>query len=128
MFFCLLISLPALADRPSYYPFDVKLGGQLATVSVGMAVIADPVPVDAELEIILPELKGNVFVNFFVSDDKGIIAKGEDKAVEIMMFANTSKSRINQTMSKSSLVPGKTYLANIVANAMTARIIFKVKN
>ena len=123
-----LIATSVYADRPIYYPFDVKLGGQIATPTSGVvAVIAEPISPDAELEVMVPEVKGPVFVNFFISDDKGNVAQENTQAAEVMMITTGPKALINQTMSKNPLVSGKTYLGNIVANSNTSRIVFKVK-
>ncbi|MBI2339045.1 MAG: hypothetical protein HYU99_01585 [Deltaproteobacteria bacterium] len=124
-----LFAAPVLAltpMRPESLPFDVKLAGQAPAPAGSVAKVSAPVPSDALLELGVSETE-QVIVNFFVSDDNGIIKTENSSAKEIIMSTG-AKTKINQTMSKNSLPPG-TYLANIFAQStgQTARIVFTVK-
>lgn len=123
--FALLISAAVWAETSVGLPFGVKLGGQEAIPSGVVGKIAEPVANDADLELAV-ETKDTVFVNFFVSDANGNVTNANSSAVEIIMVNAANKFKINQTMSKNSLKAG-IYLANIMANNQTSRIVFTVK-
>lgn len=118
-----VLSTPVLASSVSL-PFGVKLAGQVAVPEGTVARIAQPVSADSELEA---EVKTDMMIiNVFISDAKGNVASENSSAAEIIMANGTNKVTLNQTMSKNSLKPG-IYLANIVANGQTSRIVFTVK-
>lgn len=130
IFYGFLVLLFALmtqvwAESSVSLPFGVKLGGQQAIPAGPVAKIANPVASDADVELAV-EVKDTVFVNIFISDANGNVETANSQAAEIIMVNGANKFKINQTMSKNSLKAG-TYLANIMANNETSRIVFMVK-
>ena len=115
------------AKRPMFYPFDVTIGGQKATMQEGnilFAVIEKPVAADALLEI--EKQAPMLIINAFACKENGaVMAPGQQPAV---MFAQKTKStKLNATMDKKPLAPGR-YLANIVAHGGTSRVVFVVED
>ncbi len=129
LFLLCLVSFNVFAQTPSnVLPFGVKLGGQdavLANPTDIFARVSQAITSDAELEVMEP-VSGTLIVNAFHTDNQGNIDKSTQNAPEILFASGTNKTRINQTMSKNPLKPGF-YLANIVANGRTARVVFEVK-
>lgn len=120
----LAFSSAAFAGRPVFYPFDVKVAGQLATpTGNSVAVVANPVSADSEVEVVA-SVTDTMFVNAFASDATGKVAN--TTSPEVIMVSGTNKFKLNQTMSKKSLAPG-TYMMNIMANNETSRVLFTVK-
>lgn len=122
--FLATVLVSSAEDRPMFLPFDVSLGGQKAVMQEGnemFATIARPVKADAvlALEAQVPML----IVNAFPCAADGTVQEGQPAAV---IFAqNTKEVKLDATMDKKTLKPGN-YLANIVANSATARIVFTV--
>lgn len=117
--------LPLAADeRPLFLPFDVTLGGEKASMAEGNELFAQidaPVPADAALE--LDAEVPMLIVNAFPCLADGTVQEGQPAAV---IFAqNTKQVKLSDTMDKKPLAPG-TYLANVVANGKTSRIVFEV--
>ncbi len=124
-----LISITGLsaADRADFYPFDVKVDGQLATANkadVPFAQIAMPVSADAELEI--PGVTGMIIVNIFPSKPDGTVPDEAQAQPKIIVIQDGGKAKLTATMDQSRLTPGL-YGANIVADGKTARVQFTVK-
>ncbi|MEP4076682.1 hypothetical protein [Haloferula sp.] len=111
-------------ERPMFLPFDITLGGVKAEMKDGnelFAEISKPVTDDAvlALDAEVPML----IVNAFPCDEDGTVQEGQPAAV---IFANKVKEvRLDATIDKKKLKPGK-YLANVVANSKTSRIVFQV--
>lgn len=132
---CVLLGLaaplaaPAADPRAAIYPFDVKIGGQLATVEgdPNLAVFArvkDPVPADAEVEVGGPA--GMLMVSVFpVKPDGGVPAEGPGGA-KIIVVPSGTRAKLDATMDKSKLAPGL-YGANVIFAGGTARVMFTVK-
>lgn len=121
--------LPALqADRPTLYPFDVKVGGQLAEVrgdpqTTLFASIKDPV--SAEAELVIPGYgDGMVIINLFQIDERGAPVPGFQAL--IYTIPSGGKTRLHQTIDQRRPEPGL-YGANIVYNGQTSRVKFTVK-
>ncbi len=114
----------AAEDRPLFLPFDITLGGEKAVMADGndlFAQIDKPVTADAvlELEAEVPML----IVNAFPCKEDGTVLEGQPAAV---IFAKeTRQVKLSDTMDKKKLEPGN-YLANVVANGKTSRIVFQV--
>ena len=124
-FFCVLVSGVVFAGRPVFYPFDVKVAGQLAIQAPNdVAKVANPVTNDSEVEVVVPVVTGTLFVNIFASDPKGTVANTTN--AEIILVDGVNKFKLNQLMSKKTLVPGN-YMMNIMANNETSRVLFTVK-
>ncbi len=123
----LLVSfvLPLAAEeRPLFLPFDVTLGGQKAEMADGndlFAPIEEPVKADAvlELEAEVPML----IVNAFPCKEDGTVV--ESQAAAVIFAKDTKQVKLSDTMDKKKLEPGN-YLANVVANGKTSRIVFQV--
>jgi len=112
--------------RPAMYPFDVKIGGQKAVMQKGnilFAVIEKPVKADALLEI--ENQSPMLIINAFkVKPNGAVMQPGEQPAI---YFVKNAKSvKLNQTMDKKTLSPGR-YLLNIVAHGTTARVVFLIE-
>jgi len=118
----------AVADkRPMLYPFDVTIGGQKAAMEEGnilFAIIEKPIKPDALLEI--EKDAPMLIINAFSVNEKGeVMQPGQQPAI---IFARTTKSvKLDATMDKKPLKPGR-YLANIVANGTTSRVVFVVED
>lgn len=122
-----LCSLHAEQVRPDLYPFDVTIGGQKASMVDGnmlFAVVEKPVKPDAllELEKKAPMLIINVFA---CQEDGSVMQAGAQPAILLVQNANAVK--LNATMDKKPLTPGR-YLANVVANSTTSRVVFVVED
>lgn len=122
---CLILLLPLVAEeRPLFLPFDITLGGEKAVMEDGnelFAQIGKPVKADAvlELEAEVPML----IVNAFPCKEDGTVLETQTAAV---IFANKAKQvKLSDTMDKKKLKPGM-YLANVVADGKTSRIVFEV--
>lgn len=122
---CLILLLPLAADeRPLFLPFDITLGGEKAVMEDGnelFAQIGKPVKADAvlELEAEVPML----IVNAFPCKEDGTVLETQTAAV---IFANNARQvKLSDTMDKKKLKPGM-YLANVVADGKTSRIVFEV--
>jgi len=113
--------------RPLFYPFDVTIGEQKAAMQEGnalFAVIEKPVKPDALLAI--EKEAPMLIINAFSVNEKGeVMQPGQQPAI---IFARTTKSvKLDATMNKQALKPGR-YLANIVANGATSRVVFVVED
>lgn len=111
-------------DRPLFLPFDLTLGGQKAVMAEGnelFAQIGDPVMADAVLK--LEKEVPMLIVNAFPCKEDGTVE--DTQAVGVIFANNTAEVKLSDTMDKQPLKPG-TYLANVVAEGKTARIVFRV--
>ena len=121
--FCLAAPLIA-EDRPAFYPFDITLGGTKAEMKAGnelFAEVSKPVTDDAVLA--LEKQVPMLIVNAFPCKEDGTV---EDTQAAAIIFANNVKEvKLDATMDKKKLKPG-TYLANVVAENQTSRIVFTV--
>jgi len=111
-------------ERPMFLPFVLSLGGQQAVMAEGndlFAPIPDPVAVDAVLK--LEKKEPMLIVNAFACAEDGSV----DEAVPaLVIFArDVDQVKLDASMDGRKLTPG-TYLANIVAENSTARIVFRV--
>ena len=88
------------------------------------AVIEKPVKADDLLEI--EKEAPLVIINAFSVNEKGeVMQPGQQPAI---IFARTTKStKLDATMDKKALKPGR-YLANIVANGTTSRVVFVIED
>lgn len=121
----LLLAMPAMAEeRPLFLPFDITLGGVKAEMKEGNELFAEvPEPVQADAVLALDGEVPMLIVNAFPCDEDGTVQEGQPAAV---IFANKVKEvGLDATMDKKKLKPGK-YLANVVANGKTSRIVFQV--
>ncbi|MBK1829874.1 hypothetical protein JIN77_04000 [Verrucomicrobiaceae bacterium R5-34] len=113
--------------RPTLYPFDVTIGGQKAVMQEGnilFAVIENPVKPDALLEI--EQQAPMLIINAFKVNEKGeVMQPGQQPA--IIFARNTQSTKLDATMDKQQLQAGR-YLANIVANGTTSRVVFVVED
>lgn len=113
----------ALADQDPAYPFKVTIGGQEAVKEnpvAAFAVIKEAVAADSEIQV---AAEGQVIVNAVQCDDNGAPVAG--KTMAVLMF-NGPKGSLAKTMDGKKLEAGK-YLANVVANGATSRVVFNVK-
>ncbi len=120
---CLIAALSA-EERPALYPFDVTLGGTKAEMKAGNEIFAEvskPVAPDAVLS--LEKEVPMLIVNAFPCKEDGSVE--ETQAVAIIFAQNVKEVKLDATMDKKKLAPG-TYLANVVADGKTSRIVFVV--
>ena len=109
------------------YPFQVKVGGQLAFIEGNwqtaiFAKLKEPVSADAEIEILgVPAM---VIINVFKVNPNGSVTSSESP--KIIMVQNGTKTRLDETMDKSKLPPGL-YGMNIVYANVTSRVMFTVR-
>lgn len=109
------------------YPFQVKVGGQLAFIEGNpqtaiFAKLKEPVGADAEIEIMgVPAM---VIINVFKVNPNGSVTSSESP--KIILVQNGTKTRLDDTMDKSKLPPGL-YGMNIVYANVTSRVMFTVK-
>lgn len=123
----LLAGFAMAQGRPNGYPFDVKIGGQPAVVIKDwFARIPTPISADAEIEAVGQTVSDTMFVNIFKSDAEANVDPANNNALGIIMVNGTNKAKLNQTLSKQPL-PAGTYLANIMANNQTSRVVFVIK-
>jgi hypothetical protein len=119
--------LIAAKKVPSIYPFQVKVGGQLAAIEGNpqnaiFAKLKEPVSPDAEIEIL--GVPGMIIINVFkVNPDGSVTSSASPK---IIMVQNGTKTRLDATLDKSTLPPGL-YGMNIVYANVTSRVMFTVK-
>lgn len=121
---CCLLAPLAAADRPDLYPFDVTLGGTKAVMKEGNEIFAQvdkPVAPDAvrALEKEVPML----IINAFPCKEDGSVEEAQPAA--IIFAQNVKEVKLDATMDKKKLAPGM-YLANVVAESKTSRIVFVV--
>ncbi len=123
LLFCLLVPLQA-QDRSTFYPFDVTLGGSKAEMKAGNELFAEvPKPVAADAVLALEKEVPMLIVNAFPCKEDGTVE--EAQAVAVIFAQNVKEVKLDATMDKKKLAPG-TYLANIVAEGNTSRIVFTV--
>ncbi len=118
---------PRSAKRATIYPFDVRVGGQLAVVEGDptraiFAKIKEPVDDNAQIEI--GGEPGMLIVNVFPVRPNGEVPQGAP--TKVMFVQNGTKTRLDETMDKSRLAPGL-YGANVVYANATSRVMFEVK-
>ena len=119
--------LIAAKKVPSIYPFQVKVGGQLAAIegkpdNAIFAKLKEPVAANAEIEIL--GVPGMIIINVFkVNPDGSVTSSASPK---IIMVQNGTKTRLDETLDKSTLPPGL-YGMNIVYANVTSRVMFVVK-
>lgn len=126
-----LLALPALStlplqaeERPLVLPFDLSLGGVKAVMEEGnilFATIGEPVEADAELK--LQKKVPMLIINAFPCDEDGTVHEGQPAAV--IFIKDTDKVKLDATIDGKVLKPG-TYLANVVAESKTSRIVFTI--
>ena len=123
LLFCTAAPLVA-AERPDLYPFDVTIGGTKAVMKEGNEIFAEvdkPVAPDAVLA--LEKEVPMLIINAFPCKEDGTVEENQPAAV---IFAqNVKEVKLDATMDKKKLAPG-TYLANVVAENKTSRIVFAV--
>ena len=123
---CLLLLIGPLAadERPVTYPFDVTLGGTKAEMKAGNELFAEvSKPVAADAVLALEKAVPMLIVNAFACKEDGTVE--EAQAVGIYFANNVKEVKLDATMDKKKLPPG-TYLANIVADGKTSRIVFTI--
>jgi hypothetical protein len=125
---CFVTCVLNAADRPEFYPFDVKIAGQLATAgneaAEVFAKVAKPVSADAELEIV--NAQGLVIVNLFPVNADGTVPETAPAQTKVLLIQEGGKTKLSETMDKSKL-PAGLHGANIVYDGKTARVMFTVQ-
>lgn len=111
-------------DRPLFLPFDITLGGVKAEMKGENDLFAEiPKPVAADAVLALEREVPMLIVNAFPCQEDGTVLQTRTAAV---IFANkVSEVKLDATMDGKKLEPG-TYLANVVAEGKTSRIVFQV--
>ena len=114
------------ASAQDVLPFGVTLGGQSAAMVDGDTVFAHfPAAIPAGAAMGVKGATGQVIVNIFPSDSKGVVAQGVQPAI-LLFDAGATKS-IDANMNSKKLAPGW-YSANVVAGAAgTSRVLFQIK-
>ncbi|BCU76444.1 hypothetical protein [Luteolibacter sp. LG18] len=111
-------------ERPAIYPFDVTLGGVKAEVKPGNQLFAEvPKPVTDNAVLALDHEVPMLIVNAFPCKEDGSVE--ETQAAAILYAQKVKEVKLDATMDKKKLAPG-TYLANVVADGKTSRIVFTV--
>lgn len=113
--------------RPTIYPFDVRIGGQLAEVTGNpeTAIFARiPLPVAPDAEVEVDGAPGLLIINVFPVKPDGNVPQGAP--IKVMMQQSANRLRLSETMDKSVLEPGL-WGANIVFLQTTSRVMFEVK-
>lgn len=119
----LFLTCGALAQ--DILPFGVTVGGQAAAKVEGDSNFAHlPGPVSAGAALGVKEVTGQVIVNIFPSDNKGVVAQGAQPA--ILLFDAKETKSIDANMANQKL-PSGWYAANVVAGGNTSRVLFQVK-
>jgi hypothetical protein len=120
----ILVGVVRAGERPMFLPFDITLGGVKAEMKEGNELFAQiPKPVPADAVMALDAEVPMLIVNAFPCAEDGTVLESQTAAV---IFANNVKEvKLDATMDKKKLKPGK-YLANVVANGKTSRIVFQV--
>lgn len=123
LLFCLAAPLIA-EERPTFYPFDITLGGAKAEMKAGNELFAEvPKAVTDDAVLALEKEVPMLIVNAFPCKEDGTVEEAQAAAI---IFANNVKEvKLDATMDKKKLKPG-TYLANVVADNKTSRIVFTV--
>ncbi len=116
----------AASKRPTIYPFDVRVGGQLAVVEGNpdtaiFAKLKDPVPPDAEVEV--EGQPGMLILNVFPVNPDGTV--DSSAPVKAIFASGATKVRLSQTMDGSKLEPGL-WGMNVVFASATSRVMFWV--
>ena len=121
----LLSALALSAERPLFLPFDLSLGGQKAEMADGndlFAPIPEAVTPDATLK--LEKKVPMLIVNAFACAADGTV--DEATPALVLFVRDATEVRLDQSLDGRKLAPG-TYLANVVADGTTARIVFRVE-
>ncbi|MEM1082829.1 MAG: hypothetical protein AAGI48_01805 [Verrucomicrobiota bacterium] len=120
----LMVFSAAAEERPLFLPFDITLGGVKAEMKEGNELFAEvSKPVAADAVLALEKEVPMLIVNAFPCAEDGTVQEGQPAAV---IFANkVSEVKLDATMDKKKLKPGS-YLANVVADGKTSRIVFQV--
>lgn len=107
-----------------FYPFDITLGTSKAVMKDGNGLFAEvPQPVKADAVLSLEKEVPMLIVNAFPCNEDGTVEEAQPAAV---IFANNVKEvKLDATIDKKKLKPGN-YLANVVADGKTSRIVFNV--
>ena len=106
-----VFAAPVRAQRADVYPFDVKVGGQTATVEGNpqttiFAKVKNPVAPDAELEVAGDA--GMLLINVFPAKPDGSVDPAASAATKIIMVQSGTKAKLDATMDKSKLTPAST--------------------
>ena len=118
------LPLQAAEERPLVLPFDLTLGGVKAVMQEGnmlFATIGEPVKADAVLK--LEKQVPMLIINAFPCDEDGTVHEGQPAAV--IFIKDTDQVKLDATIDGKKLGPGS-YLANVVAESRTARIVFTI--
>ncbi len=121
----ILLAAPLHADeRSSVYPFDITLGGVKAEMKDGNDLFAEvSKPVAADAVLALEKEVPMLIVNAFPCKEDGTVE--ESQAAAVIFAQNVSEVKLDATIDKKKLPPG-IYLANVVAEGKTSRIVFQV--
>ena len=112
------------AERPSIYPIDVTLGGIKAVAKDGNEIFAQvDKPVAADAVLALEKEVPLLIINAFPCKEDGSVEEAQPAAV--IVAQNVKEVKLDATMDKKKLAPGM-YLANVVADSKTSRIVFVV--
>ncbi|MFD0893162.1 hypothetical protein KBB96_17215 [Luteolibacter ambystomatis] len=123
-FVLLTVTLVQAEERPTFYPFDVTLGGVKAEMKPGNTLFAEvPKPVTDDAVLALDHEVPMLIVNAFPCKEDGSVE--ETQAVGILYAQKVKQVKLDATMDKKKLPPGN-YLANVVADGKTSRIVFTV--
>lgn len=115
------------AKRPTIYPFDVRIGGQLAVVdgNPDTAIFARiPMAVGRDALVEVDGAPGLLIINVFPVKTDGSVPQGAP--IKVMMQQSANRLRLDETMDKSALEPGL-WGANIVFQQTTSRVMFEVR-
>jgi hypothetical protein len=121
----LCLASPLLGEeRPALYPFDVTLGGTKAEMKAGNEIFAEvSKPVTSDAVLALEKEVPMLIINAFPCKEDGSVEETQPAA--IIFAQNVKEVKLDATMDKKKLVPGN-YLANVVADGKTSRIVFAV--
>ena len=124
-----LLALTAHAqERSPIYPYDVTVGGQAVEAPAGpadiFATVPRPIAPDARVEV---DTEGEqIIVNVFPIDEEGAPLPGSQGRTKVIMVPEGTGFRLDATMDKSRLSPGRYGMNIVLQNKGTSRVRFVV--
>lgn len=124
---CTAGALAQDAVRPPVYPYDVKVGGELAKTEGETPLFArasKAVKNDALIE--LGAGPGMVIANVFRCDQSGQIAPADEAQPGVIVVNQTTEFRLNQMKNKAALTPGFYLMKVVVFGNGTSQVLFEI--
>ncbi|MGK0189115.1 MAG: hypothetical protein ACI9R3_004932 [Verrucomicrobiales bacterium] len=116
------------AERPTIYPWDVKVGGVLAKIEGEPPIFARaPKAVKNDALVELESGPGMVIAKVFRCDKSGEIAPADEAQPGMILANQTSKFQLNQMKNKEALKPGFYIMSIVVFGKGSSRVLFEVE-